>query len=619
MLDIIRDAPLGQFLRWVTHDRMLLYPDEREGFVLPKLASGAPLEKDVPDPEESEPVTAEPPKAEKQDLEKNDPERVDDGQSGPEVADPEKTESVGGPSTHPLTRLEGDAALEPTLSRQHSLLFTEERLALDQQLELEKTKSKPISLHKSADGTILVDWYTTDDPENPQNWTKAKKLFVLVQICLYTFAMYGGSSIYVVSEGGVMQRFGVSEAAAAMGLSIYVIGYGVGPLLFAPLCEIPAIGRNGVYTPAFILFVIICVPTAVVDNYAGLLVLRFLQGFLCSPCLANGAASVGDMFSLLMLPVYLSSWTAACFWGPALGPVVASFAVTAEGWRWSLWELLWMSAPILVVYLIAFPETSGATILRRRAARLRKLTGRTDLRSQSEIDQEHMKYSEVFFDAIIKPLEIMIKDPAVAYTNIYSALLYGVYYSFFEAFPLVYVAIYGFNLGELGLTFLSIGVACMIGVVIYNTYLLVYLVPDIIKHGLRAPEHRLVPALFGVCTLPAGLFMFGWTSRHGVHWIVSLIGVVIVVGSNFVIFQCIFVYLPLSYPRYTASLLASNDLFRALFAAGCVIFSRPMFKNLGIGPGNSLLAGLSCVGLVGMFLLWRFGAKLRARSKFAVS
>jgi DHA1 family multidrug resistance protein-like MFS transporter len=99
---------------------------------------------------------------------------------------------------------------------------------------------------------------------------------------------------------------------------------------------------------------------------------------------------------------------------------------------------------------------------------------------------------------------------------------------------------------------------------------------------------------------------------------VSLIGVLIVVISNFIIFQCIFVYLPMSYPQYTASLMASNDLFRSLFAAGCVEFSRPMFRNLGIGPGNSLLGGLAIAGVAGMFALWMFGGKLRAKSKFAV-
>jgi DHA1 family multidrug resistance protein-like MFS transporter len=72
-----------------------------------------------------------------------------------------------------------------------------------------------------------------------------------------------------------------------------------------------------------------------------------------------------------------------------------------------------------VVFLFAYPETSADNILRRRAQRLRKLTGRSNIKSKSEIDQEHLKASEVFIDAIIKPIEIMVKDPAVAFTNIY--------------------------------------------------------------------------------------------------------------------------------------------------------------------------------------------------------
>jgi DHA1 family multidrug resistance protein-like MFS transporter len=101
--------------------------------------------------------------------------------------------------------------------------------------------------------------------------------------------------MYVPGEQGMMNEFHVGSTAAAMGLAIYVIGYGVGPLLWAPLSEIASIGRNLVYIPTFFLFVILGIPTAVVDNYAGLLVLRFLTGFFGSPCLANGGASVGDM------------------------------------------------------------------------------------------------------------------------------------------------------------------------------------------------------------------------------------------------------------------------------------------------------------------------------------
>lgn len=77
---------------------------------------------------------------------------------------------------------QSDVEAEPTLERQLSQGYTPDRLELDEELALEKTKSKPISLHKSADGVILVDWYATDDPANPQNWSSGKKLFVLIQI-----------------------------------------------------------------------------------------------------------------------------------------------------------------------------------------------------------------------------------------------------------------------------------------------------------------------------------------------------------------------------------------------------------------------------------------------------
>ena len=59
------------------------------------------------------------------------------------------------------------------------------------------------------------------------------------------------------------------------------------------------------------------------------------------------------------------------------------------------------------------PETSGDAILLQRARRLRKLTGSDRFMSQSEINQRNMKLSHVFLEALIKPLEITIKDPAV--------------------------------------------------------------------------------------------------------------------------------------------------------------------------------------------------------------
>lgn len=77
-------------------------------------------------------------------------------------------------------------------------------------------------------------------------------------------------------------------------------------------------------------------------------------------------------------------------------------------------------------------------------------------------------------------------------------------------------------------------------------------------------------------------------------------------------------YLPLTYPQYAASLFAANDFCRSSMAAGCIIFGHPLYVNLGIGRGISILAGLLCGGVAGIWALWYFGATLRARSRFAI-
>ena len=139
----------------------------------------------------------------------------------------------------------------------------------------------------------------------------------------------------------------------------------------------------------------------------------------------------------------------------------------------------------------------------------------------------------------------MVMDPAIGFTAVYVAPCYGIYYSFFEAFPLVYVNMYGFNLGELGLTFLSITVGVILSIAVFWTYLWYILESQIRKYGLGPPEQRLIPAIFASFLCPIGLFIFGWTAREDIHWIASIIGIMIFTIGIFIIMQCIFVYLPL--------------------------------------------------------------------------
>jgi DHA1 family multidrug resistance protein-like MFS transporter len=441
---------------------------------------------------------------------------------------------------------------------------------------------------------------------------------VLIFPRIYTFTVYVSSAIYVSSEMQIMARFGVEEFKASLGLALFVLGYGVGPLIFSPLSEIPSIGRNIPYVVTFALFVILSVPTALVNNLGGLLFLRFLQGFFGSPCLATGGATMQDLWSMLYVPIAIAFWVSAAFCAPALGPFLSGFAVPAESWRWSLWEILWLSGPIFIVFFITMPETLEGNILLRRAKRLRKLTGDDRYVSQSELNQKDMSFGSVARDALIKPLEINMKDPAILFTSVYSGIIYGTYYSFFEVFPLVYGGVYGFNLGETGLVFICIVVGCAIGMIFYGMLILKVVIPDILKNGMGPQEVVLKPALIFVFGPTISLFVFAWTSRPDINWIVPTIFIAIYALSVFILFQALFAYIPLSYPQYAASLFAGNDLFRSIFAFGAVLFSRSMFINEGIGKGVSILGGLSALGWFGVYYLYFQGAKLRAKSRFAV-
>lgn len=185
------------------------------------------------------------------------------------------------------------------------------------QAELPSDEDAPTESNDVKKDITLVTWYLDDDPESPHNWSSLKKMWVAFLLLAYKISVYIGSSLYTASESDVVSIFGVSDTAAALGLSLYVVGYGIGPLLFAPLSEIPAVGRNPPYIYTYIIFVALCVATALVNNFGGLLVLRFLLGFFGSPCLANAGASYGDFFGPREMPYVIALWGG----GATLSPV----------------------------------------------------------------------------------------------------------------------------------------------------------------------------------------------------------------------------------------------------------------------------------------------------------
>lgn len=204
-----------------------------------------------------------------------------------------------------------------------------------------------------------------------------------------------------------------------------------------------------------------------------------------------------------------------------------------------------------------------------------------------------------------------------------SAILLGILYLFFGAFPLVFTTNYGFNLWQIGLSFVGIGVGMLIGVgtdPIWHRVrlgLTSKLEKETGIQGISEPEFRLPPAVCGAIVAPIGVFIFAWTSYPHVHWIAPIIGSAVFGTGILLVYTGIFTYFVDAYPLYAASALAANAFVRCLFAAAFPLFGNQMYKKLGYQWASTLLAFLLVIMMPFPYIFFRYGKKIRSKSRFA--
>jgi DHA1 family multidrug resistance protein-like MFS transporter len=77
----------------------------------------------------------------------------------------------------------------------------------------------------------LIEWDGPDDPENPMNWPTNKKWIVTIALGMMTFCVTFASSVFSNATVPVAELFGVSIEVTTLGTSLFVLGFGAGPLV----------------------------------------------------------------------------------------------------------------------------------------------------------------------------------------------------------------------------------------------------------------------------------------------------------------------------------------------------------------------------------------------------
>ncbi|KAI9702586.1 MAG: Citrinin biosynthesis cluster MFS transporter mrr1 [Candelina mexicana] len=460
----------------------------------------------------------------------------------------------------------------------------------------------------------IIEWDGPNDPENPMNFTKRRKWIITVTMSGLTFCITFASSVFSTATVATAEKFGVSNEVMILGTSIFVLGFAVGPLAWGPLSEL--YGRTLPLYLGFVVFIIMQVPVAVAQNIETIMLCRFLGGAFGSAPLAVVGGALADFWGPVDRGIAVCIFAAATFIGPVAGPIMGGFITKSYlGWRWTAYITLIMGSFFCSIALLVIPETYGPVLLQRRAKKIRFETKNWAIHARA--DENKVDFHNIAVRYLLRPFTMLVLEPILVLVTIYMALIYGILYLFFEAYPISFQEERKWNEGVGALPFISILIGVVLGGTVIGIITKTRFARKMKKHGKVVPEERLPPMIIGAAVLPIGLFWFAWTSNPNIHWAPQVIaGVPIGMGILMIFLQGLN-YLIDVYMMHANSAIAANTFLRSFAGAGFPLFATAMYRKLGVAWATSLLAFLSLAMFPIPVLFFIYGKKIRAMSRFS--
>ncbi|KAL6229841.1 hypothetical protein BDW75DRAFT_249232 [Aspergillus navahoensis] len=451
-------------------------------------------------------------------------------------------------------------------------------------------------------------YWEDSDMENPRLWPLWYKGLTITAMSLGATVVSLSSTLYTSGIPGVQEDFSISKLEALLGVTTYLLGMAMGSVLFAPLSELA--GRRPVYTISMIVFLLFLLSSALAQNIETLLVSRFFGGFLGCALMSNSPASVNDIVSDEHRALAFGFWSIGPTNGPVYGPIIGGFVFEHLGWRWTNWIVLIIGSGVLVL-IAAIEETYAPVILRRRAERKKKETQNSKWWTRYDGAQSFMSLLQA---NLSRPFIMLLTEPICIFWDVYVALVYGVLYLCFVAYPIAFQQERGWSPGIGGLSFVGIGVGVLIAIAcepIFRKVINLHRKPE----GGNVPPEAMVSTVgFGATLLAVGQLWFSWTCTPNTHWIVPILAGVPFGAGNACVFIYASNYLARSYGIYAASALAGNMLLRSIVGACLPLAGPSMYGTLGLNWASTLLGIVeaACISIPVVFYF--YGHKIRKAS-----
>ncbi len=200
--------------------------------------------------------------------------------------------------------------------------------------------------------------------------------------------------------------------------------------------------------------------------------------------------------------------------------------------------------------------------------------------------------------------------------DLYIAIIYGILYLCFVAYPIVFSQIRGWTPGISGLAFVGIGVGSFI--VIGAEPLIRRLInahkPDPTT-GKVPPEAMVSVVCIAAVLAPIGELWFAWTCVPvSTHWVWPILAGIPFGAGNTAVFIYANNYLTHSYGIYAASAMAGNSVVRSLIGGTLPLAGPAMYESLGPHWAGTLLGLIQVVIIPIPVVFYKYGDRIRKKS-----
>ena len=341
--------------------------------------------------------------------------------------------------------------------------------------------------------------------------------------------------------GQVAKQFHVSTEVSALASSLYISGYALGPLVWAPLSERK--GRRLPIVMAMLGFAIFNTAVAVSKDLQTLMICRFFAGVFGSSPLINVAAIFADMYDNRGRGIAIAIFANTVFLGPLIAPFIGGYINESYlGWRWTAWIPSFMGYAAFVLNLLFLKETYPPVILVSKAAVMRRTTGIWGI--HAKLEQVEVSLHDLVVNNLGRPLQMLFREPLIMAVTIYLSFIYGLLYCFLSAYSSIFQGVYNMSPGTSGLPLLAI----LVGLLVATGYMFYvsreYNAKLEANNNIPIPEWRLPPVVVGGVLFSMGLFWLFWTGfTPSVHWIAPTLSGLFTGAGLLIIFIQLFNYL----------------------------------------------------------------------------